>query len=157
MPRISPARTSKDSPSTGRPCSLATVRSVTSSTVAGLRRLLAHPQLHVPADHQRRELVLGRGRRALADDLAAAEHGDRVGDRLDFLELVRDEDDRRPAVPQLADDAEQLLGLRRGEHRRRLVEDQHVRLPDERLDDLDPLLDADGRSSTSASGSTSRP
>ncbi len=49
----------------------------------------------------------------------------------------------RAAVPQLADDAEQLLGLGRGEHGRRLVQDQHVRLPDERLDDLDPLLDAD--------------
>ena len=49
----------------------------------------------------------------------------------------------RAAVPQLADDAEQLLGLGRGEHRRRLVQDQHVRLPDQRLDDLDPLLDAD--------------
>ena len=111
--------------------------------VAGLGRLLAHPQLHVTADHQRGQVVLGGGRRALADDLAPAQHGDGVGDRLDFLELVRDEDDRRAAVPQLADDAEQLLGLGRGEHRRRLVQDQHVRLPDQRLDDLDPLLDAD--------------
>ncbi len=111
--------------------------------VAGLGRLLAHPQLHVPADHQGRQVVLGGGRRALADDLAAAQHGDGVGDRLDFPELVRDEDDGGAAVPQLADDAEQLLGLGRGEHRRRLVQDQHVRLPDQRLDDLDALLDAD--------------
>jgi len=32
-----------------------------------------------------------------------------------------------PPSLRLADDAEQFLGLRRGEHRRRLVEYQHVR------------------------------
>ncbi len=48
-----------------------------------------------------------------------------------------------PPSLQLADDAEQLLGLGRGEHRRGLVQDQHVGLPDQRLHDLDPLLEAD--------------
>ncbi len=111
--------------------------------LAGLGRLLADPQLHVPADHQRGEFVLGGRRRPLADHRAAAQHGDRVRDGLDFLELVRDEDDRRAAVGELADDPEQVLGLGRGQHRGRLVEDQHGRLSDQCLDDLDPLLDAD--------------
>ena len=111
--------------------------------VAGLGRVLADRQLHVPADHHRGELVLAGGRRLLADDRAAAQHGDRVRDRLDFLELVRDEDDGRPGVLELPDDAEQVVGLGRGEHRGRLVEDQHGGVPDQRLDDLDPLLDAD--------------
>ena len=111
--------------------------------VAGLGRLLADPELHVPADHERGELVLGGGRRPLADHRTAAQHGDRVGDGLDFLELVRDEDDRRAAVLELPDDPEQVLGLRRGQHGGGLVEDQHGRLPDQCLDDLDPLLDAD--------------
>jgi hypothetical protein len=56
---------------------------------------------------------------------------------------VRDEDDGRAAVLELPDDAEQILGLRRGEHRGRLIEDQHGGVPDQGLDDLDPLLDAD--------------
>ena len=38
---------------------------------------------------------------------------------------------------------EQLVGLLRGEHRGRLVEDEQVDVAGERLDDLDPLLDAD--------------
>ena len=48
-----------------------------------------------------------------------------------------------PAVGEAADDAEQLLGLERREHRRRLVEDEDVALAVERLEDLDPLADAD--------------
>jgi hypothetical protein len=56
---------------------------------------------------------------------------------------VGDEDDRGAAVLQLSDDAEQVLSLGRGEHCGRFVEDQHGRVPDQRLDDLDPLLDAD--------------
>ena len=38
---------------------------------------------------------------------------------------------------------EQLVGLLRGEHGGRLVQDQQVDVAGERLDDLDPLLDAD--------------
>ena len=43
-----------------------------------------------------------------------------------------------------ADDLEELLRLLRREHRRRLVEDEDVRLAVERLEDLDALLLADG-------------
>ena len=49
-----------------------------------------------------------------------------------------------PAVGlQLPDDAEQLLDLRRREDGGRLVEDEAAGVAGERLDDLDPLLDAD--------------
>ena len=110
--------------------------------LAGLGLLLADPQLHVPADHQGGELVFGGRRWPLADHRAPPQHGDRVGDGLDFLELVRDEHDRGAARRELPDDPEQVLGLSRGQHRGRLVEDQHGRVPDQCLDDLDPLLDA---------------
>ena len=50
-----------------------------------------------------------------------------------------------PVAASAADDAEQLLGLGRGEHGRRLVEDEDVALAVERLEDLDPLADADGQ------------
>ncbi len=69
--------------------------------LARLGRRLADPELDVPADHQCREVRLGRRRLALADHRAPAQHGDRVGDRLDFPELVGNEDDRgarRPAA-----------------------------------------------------------
>ena len=49
-----------------------------------------------------------------------------------------------PGSREAADDAEQLLGLQRREHGRRLVEDEDVALAVERLQDLDPLADADG-------------
>ena len=48
-----------------------------------------------------------------------------------------------PASASAAHDGEQLVGLLRGEHRGRLVEDQQVDVAGERLDDLDPLLGAD--------------
>ena len=86
--------------------------------------------------------VCCRGGRA--DDLAAAQHGDRVahGDRL--AQLVGDEDDRRAGGREVAHDLEQLVGLGRREHGGRLVEDQDVGLPVQRLEDLDALLRADG-------------
>ena len=48
-----------------------------------------------------------------------------------------------PAAVERADDAEQLLGLARGQHGARLVEDEDVALAVEGLEDLDALPDAD--------------
>ena len=48
-----------------------------------------------------------------------------------------------PRVAQLAQHREQLDDLRRRQHRRRLVEDQHLGVAVERLQDLDALLRAD--------------
>src|SRR5439155_21134324 len=45
---------------------------------------------------------------------------------------------------EAADDLEQLLRLLRRQHRGRLVEDENLRAAEERLQDLDPLLLADG-------------
>ena len=144
-PRISPARTWNDISFTQtRPVSSATVRSSTSSTTSpGLAAsLLTFSCTFRPTIIAASSSSVADGGLS-ADHRAAAQHGDRVRDRLDFLELVRDEDDGRAAVLELPDDAEQVFGLGRGEHRGRLVEDQHGRVPDQRLDDLDPLLDAD--------------
>lgn len=55
-----------------------------------------------------------------------------------------DEDDGGAGLLELTHDLHQLVGLLRGEHRRRLVEDEHARVTGERLDDLDPLLHTDG-------------
>ena len=78
----------------------------------------------------------------LADDAAAAQHRNAVGDGQHFLQLVGDEDDRDAALRQFAHDAEQIVGFLRRQHRRRLVQDQDVGVAVERLDDLDALLHA---------------
>jgi hypothetical protein len=104
---------------------------------------LVHHQLHRAADHQGGELVLGHRGVRVADDLAVPDHGDPVGDRLDLLELVRDEHDALAGRAQRVDDLEQVLDLLRGQHRGRLVQDQRLRVPDQGLDDLHPLLHAD--------------
>ena len=104
--------------------------------------LLADPKLHGAADHQGGELGVARGRRALGDHLAPADDRDVVGDGLDLPELVRDEDDRVTAVAQLAHDHEQVIGLAGSEHGRGLVQDQDAGVPQQRFDDLDPLLHA---------------
>ena len=46
----------------------------------------------------------------------------------------------RPSSAITPQRLEQRIGLLRGQHRRRLVEDQHARVAVERLQDLDPLL-----------------
>jgi len=77
------------------------------------------------------------------DRLATSDHRDPVGDLEDLLELVVDEDDRRPAGLQLAQVAEQLLDLLGDQDRGRLVEDEDPGAAEEHLDDLDALLLAD--------------
>jgi hypothetical protein len=46
---------------------------------------------------------------------------------------------------ELLEDAEQVIGLLRGQHAGGLVEDQDLGAAEERLEDLDALLDADGQ------------
>ena len=53
---------------------------------------------------------------------------------------MRDEDHRHPVGDEALEDLEQLDRLLRGQHRRRLVEDQDVGTAIERLQDLDALL-----------------
>ncbi len=111
--------------------------------IAELRRVLVHRQLDGATDHELGELGVRRGRRRFAHDLAEADDGDAVGDLAHLAQLVGDEDDRGARLLELAHDAHQLVGLLRGEHGGRLVEDEHPRVARERLDDLDALLHAD--------------
>ena len=113
--------------------------------VARRGRRLVDAQQHVAADHHPCEAVLGRAfARDGVDPLAAPEHRDPVGDLEHLVQLVADEDDRLAVGLQAADDREELARLLRRQHRRRLVEDQDLGAAEERLQDLDPLLLADG-------------
>ena len=57
---------------------------------------------------------------------------------------MRDEDDRGALVAQLLHDRHELVGLLRRQHGGGLVEHEHLRVERQGLDDLDPLLHADG-------------
>ena len=68
-----------------------------------------------------------------------AHHGDDVGDVGDLAQLVRDEHHALALVPQGAEDAKEVVGLLGREDGGRLVEDQEVGAPVERLQDLHAL------------------
>ena len=74
---------------------------------------------------------------------ARAQHGDRVGDRADLVELVRDEHDRRALAREPAQRREQAIDLDGRQHRGRLVEDQRGRAVVQRRHDLRALRRAE--------------
>ena len=84
---------------------------------------------HLAPDHQLGQAALAG---ALAVDrrdlLAAPQHRDAVGDVEHLVQLVRDQDDRRAARDERAQNAEQLVDFLRRQHRGRLVEDQDARV-----------------------------
>ena len=98
------------------------------------------------SDHrlgQRRCVGVARGQ--CVDDPAASEDRDDVGGVQDLVELVADEGDRLALGGHGdAQHGEQLLGLLRGEHRCRFVEDHDVGITAQTLDDLDPLARSGG-------------
>ena len=115
-----------------------------SATSANGLRLLAE---HDPDDLAR---AAPRGparaaRRGRSFPPAAPGAGSRVvAERQRLVELVGDEDHRLALLLQAREDLRELCDALRGEHRRRLVEDQHTGAAPERLDDLDLLLVAEG-------------
>ena len=155
-PRISPRRTSKARSVKARAAQSLRPRARCSvDAVVGSRRIF---RLDRPADHQRDQIVL-RQRLvdlvgALAD--AVAEDGDAVGERQDLRQPVADIDDRRARGDDPADDAAQLLDAGKVEARGRLVEQQHLRVRGQRLDDFEELALRGVRLPTSASGEMPR-
>ena len=112
--------------------------------VAGMARRARIQVVHRASDHQGDDLGSGhRGGRPAAGDAAVAQHEDRVGDRLHFLDEVRDVDDREPLAPQLADQVEQPPRVLTAEAARRLVEDEHAAAARDSPGDFDDLLRRD--------------
>ncbi len=105
--------------------------------------LLVDPEHDLAADHHLGEPgLVGLARRGLPHEPTGAHDDDTVRERHDLVELVGDDHDRESRVDELADDLEELVDLLRGEHRRWLVENEHARLAEQRLEDLDALLHA---------------
>jgi len=84
------------------------------------RRRTSRPTIARASDSS----VAPRGHRL--DRLAAAQHRDAICDLEHLVELVADEDDRRALFPKRPDDGKELFRLLRGQHRRRLVEDEQL-------------------------------
>ena len=75
--------------------------------------------------------------RSLAD--AVAEHGDAIGDPEHLRQAVADVDDADAGAALLEHERVQPLDVLRPERRRRLVEEQHLRPGEQRLDHLEEL------------------
>ena len=114
--------------------------------VARRGRRLVDGQEHAATDHQLGKFGdIGVGGAARRHHLALPHHRDIVGDRHDLAQLVGDQDDRLALVAQLPQHREEMVRLGRGQDAGGLVEDQDVGAAIQCLEDLDPLLAADGQ------------
>ena len=105
--------------------------------LADLACAVVFDELRVLAvDHRAGDVIFLHTARHLRHDLSCADDGDAVADLHDLAQLVRDEDDALSLALELFDDAEEFRCLLRGEHGRRLVEDEHPCTEVECLDDL---------------------
>ena len=69
-----------------------------------------------------------------------AQHDEAIGDRLHFLDEMRDIDDRQPLLFQASDQFEQAAGIVAPQAARRLVEHEHAAPRREGPRNLDELL-----------------
>ena len=92
-------------------------------------------------DHQGHQLLtVVIGHRLDADQLAVAQYRNALGDTGQLFEPVRNINDRHASGLQAGDLFEQHLDFTSSEHRRGLVEDQHMAVADQVTGDLDHLL-----------------
>jgi hypothetical protein len=103
----------------------------------------------VGLEHFRVVADLSRG--AGGDDAAEVEHHDPVADLHDEVHVVFDEDHRHP-LAHAADQVAELAHLLAGEPRRRLVEQEQLRLADECAGEGDPFLDTVGKLAGQSAG-----
>ena len=112
--------------------------------LADVRLVIGVAVLEIAADHVLDDAVLGDlGLRDRLDRLAVADDRHGIGDLLDLVQLVADDDRRDPLLLEAQDQIEQVVGVLVVEGGRRLVEDQQLHFLRERLRDLDELLLAD--------------
>jgi hypothetical protein len=91
-----------------------------------------------------RDPALELGRRALGDDLAVIDDEDAIAERVGLLEVVRGEQDRRPALAQAADVVPEVRAGLRIEPRRRLVEEHELGVVHEAEGDVEAAALAAG-------------
>ena len=138
-------RTSASSPSStyrssrSGSSSTRSARSATRRDVGAVRAVQPEPQLE---DLARRVLRDQLARRAVRDDLAAVHHDEPVAELLGLVHVVRRDHERHALGLQPVEPLPDEVARLRVEARRRLVEDQHVGLGDQRPRDREPALHA---------------
>ena len=106
---------------------------------------LIHLEGHLAAHHHAGKLVLGHGFHIHGVNvLTKADDGTVVGGGLDFFQLVRDQDDALAVGGQVMHDVNELHDLLGGERCGRLVQDQHISAPVQRLENFHTLLHTHG-------------
>ena len=101
--------------------------------LGALGRAVGEPDLEV----RLADLGLQRRRRALGDDLAAGDDPDPVGELVGLLEVLGGEEDGRALAVERRDLLPDRLAADRVEAGGRLVEEQHLRLVDERRGEVE--------------------
>ena len=111
------------------PSALRTVRCDNSSRLTGSTGSGAlDVQLDLLTDHHLGQLgLIGILCGNVTDILTLAQNGHTVADGQHLMQLVGNDDDRLAVRLHVADDAEELFGLLRGQNRRRLVQNQNIR------------------------------
>ena len=140
--RLRPEPTSPASPTISPARTRSAPASSTTSAPAGRQR--REHRVDVAADHLAHEPRHVELRdRPVGDVAPVAEHGDVVGQLDHLVEQVADVEHGHVVGGQRAHDREDRLALLAGQHRGRLVEDQHARAPHERPRDLHQLAGAE--------------
>ncbi|OPZ14860.1 MAG: hypothetical protein BWZ10_01827 [candidate division BRC1 bacterium ADurb.BinA364] len=97
-------------------------------------------------DHPFAQLArAGAARLANADRFSGAQNGDPIAYARHFVQFVRNEDDRAARGAQRAHCLEQIVDFGWGQNGRRFVQNQRARAADQRLEQFDALLLADGQ------------
>ena len=104
----------------------------------GVRSTPTRPSRPVMRSNNPRDVDIAAG--ACAHHAAVAQHRHAIGDRQQFLETMRDVDDRPHRATRDRGSLEESRDLGGRERRRRLVHHQHARVVDERAGNLDDLL-----------------
>ena len=108
-------------------------------------RLLLYLERDLSPNHHCSQFLLRDGFRVgFADQFTSPQHGDAVGDAENLLELMGDEDNRLSLAAEQLHHGEETFYLLRRQNGSRLVENQDIGLPVERLEDFDALLKTDG-------------
>ena len=110
-------------------------------------RLIAFSQVR----RDDRRIALDDARRPAGDDAAGAQHGDVVGDLHDQPDVMLDQQDGDPLVPDPSDQAAQLVNLGRIHAGGGFVEKQKPRFAGERAGDLETALIAEASAPAAAS------
>jgi hypothetical protein len=135
MPKIVSSSSERPDPTSPKSPTISPAR-----TVSETSRKHGRPRRQLAADHRPDDLVRrGLRGRPRAHVPAVAEHRDPLAHAEDLLHAVRDVEQRDPPAPDLLEDREQVVRLRVGQRRRRLVEHEDAALEGQRAGDLEEL------------------